>query len=79
MSNQQYPNGPTANFRQIFELKHLQADMSTSYDGNRGAERTFIRDSEIDQKDIKRDSEKHVIEGVSEYEYLESLGSNFTK
>lgn len=53
-----YHNGPLANLRQILELKRLQADMSTSYDGNSGAEqRTFIRDAKIGYKDIKRGSQ----------------------
>lgn len=49
-----YHNGPLANLRQILELKRLQADMSTSYDGNSGAEqRTFIRDAKLATKILR--------------------------
>ena len=60
-------------------LKLLEARMSTSYDGNIGVEHhTFIRDAQIGWKNIGRDSKKHLIVGVLQYEYLESLGSKLT-
>ena len=73
------PNGPTANFLQNLKLKNLWAVKFTAYDGNSGAEqRTFNRDAQIGWRDIRRESQEHLIEGVSQYEYQERVGSKLT-
>lgn len=54
--------------------------MSTLHNGSNGLEQLFsIGDAEIGWKDIKRDSQKQSIEGDSQYEYLESLGTKLTR
>ena len=49
--------------------------MSKLYDGNSGLDqRSFIRNTEIAWKMLKRDASKHASGGVSQYEFLEETG-----
>ena len=49
--------------------------MALPYNGNSGLDqRSFIKNTEIGLKHLKRDASKHTSEGVSHYEFLEDLG-----
>ena len=54
--------------------------MRALYDGNGGEkQRTSIKNTQIGWMDIKMDSQLHIIEGVSQFEYLESLGAKLIR
>ena len=52
--------------------------MAALYDANSGAkQQTFIKNAQIGCKDVRSDSQCHLIEGVSKFEYLERVGFRY--
>ena len=52
----------------------LPPSMTSLYDGNGGAEqRTFVKNAQAGWKNVQRDTHRHLLMGVTQFEYLSDL------
>lgn len=53
--------------------------MASLYDGDGGMEqRAFIKNAQVGWENVKRDTQRHLLMGVTQFEYLSDLGAQLT-